>query len=663
VHEPTEDDNQQHENEQIDRETGEMTVGRDRTGTEEPRARRRLGRGLGAAVLSLAGIAGTAGIVGVGLGGSTPAGADTSGYTLTCNGTGTWTSLKTLVLSGVVTTGALPASVTAGSGFTLTGYGLKLSLPATGIFAAAAGATISGTYTTKVTATGATPATASTTLTVPSTTLPKPIPAGGAPLSASGSPVHFTASATPGAISVSTSTSGTLTLTVVGVGAVTLTCTNPATTIASVTGAAPSTKITGVLPNAAPVAGGTTTVISGLGFTGASAVTFGGVPATAYTVSSGGQITATVPAHAPGTVDVAVASPTGTATDTGAFTYTNGPIVTGVSPNYGPKSGGTQVTVTGIQLTGVDNTGVASVAFGQSTGTAVSGVSSTQLTVTSPAHPGAVVDVVVSGPTGNSVVSAQDRFTYGIPGYWTVASDGGVFSYGAVAFYGSMGGQPLNKPIVGLTPTPDGKGYWEVASDGGIFSFGDAQFYGSTGGIKLNQPIVGMAATPTGGGYWLVAKDGGIFAFGNATFYGSAGAVALPGPIVSMVANPTGTGYWEIGATGQVYAFGTPGLYGSMGGRALSAPIVGAASTPDFYGNWLVAADGGIFSFGNAAFYGSMGGKALNKPIVGLAPSAGGTGYWEVASDGGIFAFGTASFYGSMGGQPLNAPMVAIATA
>jgi len=37
-----------------------------------------------------------------------------------------------------------------------------------------------------------------------------------------------------------------------------------------------------------------------------------------------------------------------------------------------------------------------------------------------------------------------------------------------------MGGQPLNKPIVGMAATPDGNGYWMVASDGGIFAFGDA---------------------------------------------------------------------------------------------------------------------------------------------------------------------------------------------
>ncbi len=32
-----------------------------------------------------------------------------------------------------------------------------------------------------------------------------------------------------------------------------------------------------------------------------------------------------------------------------------------------------------------------------------------------------------------------------------------------------------------------------VASDGGIFPFGDAQGFGSMGGTPLNQPVVAMA--------------------------------------------------------------------------------------------------------------------------------------------------------------------------
>ena len=119
------------------------------------------------------------------------------------------------------------------------------------------------------------------------------------------------------------------------------------------------------------------------------------------------------------------------------------------------------------------------------------------------------------------------------PGYRLVAADGGVFSF-CQPFLGSMGGQHLNAPMVGLADTPGGAGYWEVASDGGIFSFGNAAFHGSTGGLHLNAPIVGMAATPGGGGYWLVAADGGIFNYGDAAFDGSAGSLRLNKPIVGM---------------------------------------------------------------------------------------------------------------------------------
>ena len=71
-----------------------------------------------------------------------------------------------------------------------------------------------------------------------------------------------------------------------------------------------------------------------------------------------------------------------------------------------------------------------------------------------------------------------------------MASDGGMFSFGDAHFYGSMGGKPLNKPIVGMATTPDGGGYWELATDGGIFAFGDATFVGSMGGSPLNLPVV-----------------------------------------------------------------------------------------------------------------------------------------------------------------------------
>jgi peptidoglycan hydrolase-like protein with peptidoglycan-binding domain len=125
-----------------------------------------------------------------------------------------------------------------------------------------------------------------------------------------------------------------------------------------------------------------------------------------------------------------------------------------------------------------------------------------------------------------------------------LARDGGVFSFGDAAFYGSTGAMRLNSPVVGMAATPSGHGYWLVARDGGIFSFGDAAFHGSTGGMRLNASIVGMAATPTGHGYWLAARDGGLFTFGDAPFLGSgSGRVSALDQVVQITGLPHSFGY------------------------------------------------------------------------------------------------------------------------
>jgi hypothetical protein len=233
-------------------------------------------------------------------------------------------------------------------------------------------------------------------------------------------------------------------------------------------------------------------------------------------------------------------------------------------------------------------------------------------------------------------------------GYWLVASDGGVFSYGDAHFYGSAGAIRLNAPIVGMAVTRGGDGYWLVASDGGIFSYGDADFYGSTGSLRLNKPIVGMAATPDGDGYWLVASDGGIFTYGDADFHGSTGSTALNAPIVGMAATPHGEGYWLVASDGGVFAYGDADFYGSAGAMALNAPIVGMAATPHRDGYWLVASDGGVFAYGDAHFDGSAGINSLNRRTVGLSRTPDGSGYWLVSSDGGVSTFGNAAYDGAM---------------
>jgi hypothetical protein len=189
-----------------------------------------------------------------------------------------------------------------------------------------------------------------------------------------------------------------------------------------------------------------------------------------------------------------------------------------------------------------------------------------------------------------------------VQNYWLVAADGGVFTFGNAGFYGSMGGMPLNAPIVGMAPGVGDAGYWLVGADGGVFTFGNAGFYGSMGGMPLNQPIVGMAATSDGKGYWLVASDGGVFAFGDAGFYGS-----LPGIGVQP-----------------------------------NAPVVSIARTTDGNGYYLAGQDGGVFTFGDAAFYGSFLDQTWQVPnftpaVVGLALNSGAPvppGYYVVATNG-----------------------------
>jgi hypothetical protein len=247
------------------------------------------------------------------------------------------------------------------------------------------------------------------------------------------------------------------------------------------------------------------------------------------------------------------------------------------------------------------------------------------------------------------------------PGYWEVASDGGIFSYGGAQFYGSTGSLHLNAPIVGMAATPDDAGYWLLASDGGIFAFGDAIFYGSTGGMNLNAPIVAMSSTPDGAGYWLVASDGGVFAFGDAGFWGSAGSLPLVKPIVGMASSIDGLGYWLVASDGGIFTYGDAPFSGSVGGLPLPKPIVAMTAAPGGGGYWLSASDGSIFNFGGVNYYGSTSGIPLSAPIVGMDRTADGQGYWMVGRDGGIFNFGDAGFFGSAGGLKLNRPVVGMA--
>lgn len=152
-----------------------------------------------------------------------------------------------------------------------------------------------------------------------------------------------------------------------------------------------------VIQLSSPASGlaGTTVTLTGTGFTSVTAVTFGGAPASSFTVVSSTRITAVAPAGA-GTVQIVVTTTGGTSNGIG-FTYTIAtPVISTVVPNQGPVTGNTVVTLTGSAFSGATT-----VRFG-ATAAAFTLVSPTQATATAPAGTAGTVNVTITTAGGTS---------------------------------------------------------------------------------------------------------------------------------------------------------------------------------------------------------------------------------------------------------------------
>ena len=168
-------------------------------------------------------------------------------------------------------------------------------------------------------------------------------------------------------------------------------------------GIAAPPAVTEVSPATAPA--GTAVTVTGSSFSGATGVSFGGIPAT-FTPSSSSpdtELIVTVPAGS-GIVDVTVTTAAGTSptVPTDEFTFL---AVTSVSPVSGQPPRTVAVAGSGFV---VNQT---SVRFGSVPGTNVVVTASTELVVLLPAGQG-TVDVTVTTPAGTSATSAADQFTY-----------------------------------------------------------------------------------------------------------------------------------------------------------------------------------------------------------------------------------------------------------
>ena len=174
--------------------------------------------------------------------------------------------------------------------------------------------------------------------------------------------------------------------------------------------------VTAVNASSGSSGGGSVVTITGTNFTGATAVTFGGNPATNVTVINSTTINALTPSGTAGSVAVAVTTPAGTGTGANLFTYLaqSPPTVTAIGPNGGSiANGGTTAGGTQVTITGTNFTGATSVTIGGTAANFVTVLSSTSITAVTPAHAPGAVNVVVTTPAGAG--TGTNLFTYIAP--------------------------------------------------------------------------------------------------------------------------------------------------------------------------------------------------------------------------------------------------------
>ena len=201
-----------------------------------------------------------------------------------------------------------------------------------------------------------------------------------------------------------------------------ITCVTPARTTGGMvsvivtTGGGPSNTfstfvyspcISAILPALGTRAGGTSVKITGVGFTGATSVTFGGVPATNVSVFNPTTITCrTAASSVAGQVGVIVTTGDGPSNTFASFTYLTPPNITGISPTYGGTIGGTVVTITGTSFMGVSI-----IKFGGSKVKSLRVIDDTTITcVTAARTTSGPVDITVQNSVGIS--DAFLSFTY-----------------------------------------------------------------------------------------------------------------------------------------------------------------------------------------------------------------------------------------------------------
>ena len=331
-----------------------------------------------------------------------------------------------------------------------------------------------------------------------------------------------------------------------------------------------------------PATGGTVLQINGTGFTGATAVNFGGATASSFTVVSDTAISITAPAGAAGTtVDVTVTTPNGTSAlyydDQFTYSAPPAPSVNGLSVWSGPATGGTA-----LQINGTGFTGATAVSFGGAAASSFTVLSDTAISATAPAGAaGTTVDVTVTTPNGTSALYYDDQFSYNAapPAVTGVTPDSGPATggYDDVDIFGSGF---TNASSVSFGNASVSYYYFTVVNDSQIdVSWLPAQAPGTVD-VTVTTPKGTSAVTAADQFAFQAPTTVGLTASANPSTFGQ--ALTLTATVSGSAGTPTGTVEFDDGTT----ILGTTTLSGGQATFDASALAAGThAITATYYGD------------------------------------------------------------------------------
>ncbi len=229
------------------------------------------------------------------------------------------------------------------------------------------------------------------------------------------------------------------------------------------------------------------------------------------------------------------------------------PVISSITPNQGPTTGGTAVTITGS-----DFTGVTAVSFGGTAATGFTFDSNTQITATAPAHAAGTVDVTITTGGGTSATSGADQFTYIAPptvtaisptagpatGGTSVTVTGTNFTAATAVNFGAAAATTftVNSPTSITATAPAGTGTVDirVTTVGGASAISAADQYTFVAAPTITS--ISPAAGPTTGGTTVTITGTNLSGASAVNFGGTAAATFTVNSATSITATaPAGS--------------------------------------------------------------------------------------------------------------------------